>query len=66
MSVELFAVMLAEDTIMRESLQEIWELGQDPKWKDKENADPTLMLVFDIVDGAVNKLNQLTEARREH
>lgn len=62
MSIELFSLMLSEDDIMREALQEIWEMGQGER--PPMQPEDALERVYEIVNAAVTKLDTLTQVRQ--
>lgn len=66
MSFEMFSVVLAEDEIMRQALQEIWEMAHwDSQGPDPEIPPESLLAqIFEIVDGAVADIDKLAEIRK--
>lgn len=54
--IDLFAVMLTEDDILREALQEIWEM--------QHQTNPHIQDVFRIVNDAAEKITAFAASRR--
>ena len=60
----LWSVLFSEDEIMRQALQEIWDMAQDRE-QDSIPAEERIEQVYQIVNGAVEMIDHMTKIWQE-